>query len=321
MAELGQNLNPSQANPSVPPAPNTLAPAGTPPPPKEGAPRAPPADPKVAVDPNAAAAADPKVSSKLQVLIQREKAAIVQERNAKTREEKVIAREKTLEAREAKITEFESIKATNPRRALELLGMSYQDLTMAELNDGVPAPDLQLKTLEGKLDTFKKELDDREKAAAEREQANAAAAETQAVSDFKSQIGLYIDANPEQCEFIKFEGKRDLVFEVIDKHYERTIDAQTGVGKVLTIAEAAAKVEKFLEFKYEKALELKKLSGRVVPRQHAPKPSNVPPGQKPKTDTLTNSMSGSSGAPRAKILSDDERVQKAIAYAHNLRKG
>ena len=308
MADTASNLGSPHAN--VPPSPA----AGVTSPVPGSTPAAPAGT--VAPDPNAA---DTKVSPKLQMLMHREKEALKVERSAKTREEKVAAREKVLEAREAKITEFESVKATNPRKALELLGMTYQDLTMAELNDGTPTPDLQVKNLEGKLDTLRKELTDKDRAVAERAKTEAQAAEAKATEDFKTEIASYIDANPDACELIKFEGQRDLVFAVINTHYERTIDANTGVGKVMTIAEAAEKVEKFLDFKYQKALELKKFQTRVVPAKPlVPKPQN-PTGQKPQARTLSNGMSGNSGAPKTRILTDEERVQKAVAYARGLR--
>src|ERR1041385_3839217 len=88
--------------------------------------------------PQPAAGDDGKVSGKLQLLIQREKAALERERAAK-------AQEAALAERLAKIDEFESVKKTNPRKALELLGLTYQDLTQAELNDGPINPEVANK--------------------------------------------------------------------------------------------------------------------------------------------------------------------------------
>lgn len=262
-----------------------------------------------AVDPSK----DPQISSKLEVLARREQAALQAERSA-------AAKAKELEAREAKIKEFESLKETNPLKALELLGLNYDDMTKIKLLDGELPPEVKVKKVEERLNSFEDAQKQREQDQATQAKKDAEAAEVKAIGDFKSDINQFLSDNSARYELIQFEGQQDLVFEVIDEHYNRTIDPATGIGKVMTKAEASDKVEQWLEQKYDKSRNLKKVSALLGLRQEAPKPTAVKPDtnrQPPKT--LTNNISASQSKPRTTPVSDEERIQRAIAYAKGLR--
>lgn len=273
----------------------------------------------------AAAKPEDKVSSKINILIQREQQALARERAAK-------AKETELEGTLARIKEFDSVKS-NPKKALELLGLDYDQLTQSLLNDGTIPPEVHIKKLEEKFDAFKTEqqkaddqrLEDRKKEAEENEQ--------KAITGFKGQINQYLSDNSARYELIAFESQQDLVFDVIDEHYNRTLKAKmeelaqvgeetsSAVGKVMSVSEAADKVELYLEQKYDKAKALKKVNSlwAAVPKEtvmQAVKQETKTP-QKPQT--LTNNLSASAQTPRKGPLTDEERVQKAIAYAKSLR--
>jgi len=315
MADLIPN---TPLSPNTPPGPAPQAPGGgkaAPPP------TAAPPDSKEAAPGAPEAPSEPKVSPKLQTLIRREAKALEREKQAKTQEEAIKAREQAIEAREAKMKEFESIRATNPRKALELLGMSYQDLTMAELNDGQATPEQHVKTLEQRLEAEIKAREDEKRQAAEESKKSAEHEERKAIEQVHERIAGFVGENNEKYELINFEGAANpnkqsgifnLIYKVIDAHYLRTMDKETGIGKMMSIPEACDKVEAWLTARYEKALGLKKFSSRVAPPKELPKQPNNH-GQKPPAKTLTNTMSGNSSAPPTRILTDEERIQKAIA--------
>lgn len=265
--------------------------------------------------------ADEKVSPKLEILIRREQQAVARERQAKQIEADLQARLRTLEEREARVREFESAKG-NSKKALELLGLNYDELTKAQLLDGEIPPEVQIKKIEEKFEAFKSEKEKEEQRRQEQEALKQREAEARAISDFKSQINTYLSDNAARYEFIAFEGAQELVFDVIDEHYNRTLNQETGIGKVMSLEEAADKVEEYLEGKYNKAKELSKtkaLWGSIpkVPLQEAAKQqTNIKPQQK----TLTNQLSAKVQTPTVnRMLTDEERVQKAIAYAKGLR--
>ncbi len=279
-----------------------------------------------------------KVSSKLQMLMRREKVALEREAAARASMEGLTTKEKALLEREKRIEEFESVKKTNPRRALELLGMNYNDLTQVELNDGVVPAEIKVKQVEEKFDNYIKTQTEALNRQAEEAQRLEVRKQEEALEQFKGQIKSHLTTNASRYELIGFEQNEDLVYDLIDEHYDRTLkEAQTkaeeegtdpslAVGQVMKIADAADKIEQLLEQKYNKARELSKVQALLGPRPgtqspQVAKPSPQSTSTSPAQKTLTNQLSASAGTPPpAKgIISDDERLKRAIAYARGLR--
>lgn len=268
-----------------------------------------------------------KVSSKIDILIKREREALARERLAKQKESELEDKLKMVQA-------FDSVKS-DPKKALELLGLSYDQITQAFLNDGQLPPDVQYKKLEEKFDSFKSAQAQADQKRQEEAVQRAKAQEEQAIGSFKSEINQYLDDNKERYELINFEAGQELVYEVIDEHYNRTLkahmkelaelgeDTNKAVGKVLNIQEAADKVELYMEQKYQRAKDLNKTKTLwgAVPQglvKDAAKAETQKPTLKP--NTLTNNLSAAqSQVPRKTPVSDDERVAKAVAYARSLR--
>lgn len=267
-----------------------------------------------------------KVSSKLEILIKREQAALFRERLAKQREAEVEAKLQQLQERESRVKDFESAKG-NSKEALKQLGLNYDELTKSVLADGEIPPEVQIKKIEEKFDAFKTQKEQEEKQRADEAKLRAQEQEQRAITNFKTEIGSFLKDNASRYEFITFESQEELVFDVIDEHYNRTLNVETGIGKVMKINEAADKVEEFLEKKYNKAKELTKtkaLWGAVpkAPLIEAAKPqTSLRPPQK----TLTNQLAARTQPPATpttnRMLTDEERVQKAIMLGKQYLEG
>lgn len=257
---------------------------------------------------------DDRVSSRLAVLMKREQAALARERAAKEGEDK-------LGELRQKLDLFESLK-NDPKKALEALGMSYDQLTQSMLQDGQIPPEVQIKRVEDKLDAFKTEQQKQEDKRQEDLKLHAKAQEERATKEFKGEIHSYVKENAGRYELTQFEDQQDLVYGVIEEHYNRTIDTETGVGKVMTIAEACDKVEQFLEQKELKRKELSKVKTLwgIAPKgfkeaikQELPKQVEV---SRPKT--LTNQLSATQTPKKSHFLTDQELKNRAIEYAKAL---
>jgi len=261
-----------------------------------------------------------KISPKLQVLVQREKQALEIERRSKQSLADLTAREQQLAEREAKIKEFESLKEKDPMKALSLLGLSYQQMTDIALNDGSVPPEIQVKKVEEKLESYLKAQEAAKQELAESEKRQAAQREEKAIADFKSEIHTYIHSDPKQYELTKFEGLEEYVFLTIDEHFTRTINPETGVGQILSIKEAADKVESMLEKKYADAKKLTKFQAQTPPLVE-----NVVKQQqfttRPKQQrTLTNQLSATPSAVRPRPMTEQQRIDAVIAnFAANRR--
>lgn len=260
--------------------------------------------------------ADERVSSKLEILIRREEQARAREMSAK-------AKEKEIEEKLKRIQDFEGIKS-NPKKALEMLGLSYDELTRSVLEDGQTPPDVEIRRLKEELEAFKSETKqvrqtDEEKRELEVKRLQEDS-EKKAIDGFKTEINQYLSDNKTRYELIEFEGQQELVYAVVDEHYNRTINPETGVGKVMSISEAADKVELHLE---KKEIDRKKLTKVQTLWGSLPKAvqetviKQEPARQTPKT--LTNTLSAAPAKPRKNPITDEERIQKAIAYAKGLR--
>jgi hypothetical protein len=265
------------------------------------------------------------VSGKLQLLIQRERSAIERERTA-------AAKEHAIAAREAKITEFESLKQTNPLKALELLGLDYSALSQVFMADGNIPPEVQIKKVHEELNSLKKAQEDEKRAQQEASQKQLEQRLAETTANFKNEINSYLSENKARYELIEFEQSQDLVYDVIDENYNRTLQARitqaeaegkdtSGLkGDIWTIAQAADKVEQALEQKYDKARNLSKVQALLSPRAVVP-PTATKPQLSPRQPqkTLNNTLSATPAAPRKTPRTDEERIAAAIAYAKGLR--
>lgn len=258
------------------------------------------------------------LSPRLEVLIRREQAAITREKAAKVKEAEVQSQFQELDELRAL---REARKSGNHKRVFELLKYNKDEIAKSVFEEEGNPLEMELKALRDELHTYKNSQSEVEKQRMEEAKKQAEVAQAQAVTDFKSTITTYLKDNSARYELINFEDQHDVVYEVIDEHYNRTLNPDTGIGKVMSIAEAADKVEEWLEKKYDKSRNVEKVKalwGAVPPKvlEQAVKPK-LPFSQKPAT--LTNNLSATPQAPRKTALTDAERVQKAIAYAKSLR--
>lgn len=251
----------------------------------------------------AAAPKEESISPKLSILMERERQALNRERMAKTQEER-------LKERLKKIEDFESVK-TDPKKALDMLGLSYDDLTQSILNDGQVSPKLEIQQLRDQIDQLKNQLSQEKSLEAEEKKKEVAEKESKAVTDFKGEIREHIKSQASRYELIDFEQAEDLVFEVIDEHYMRTMDQASGVGKIMSIQDASDKVEQFLEKKYLSAREKNKVKAfwSNMPKVQEALQKKPETSQPPKT--LTNNLATRVQTKQTRP-SEDQRVSQIV---------
>lgn len=258
---------------------------------------------------------DERVSQRLESLIKREQAAIQRETAAKERE-------KSLAVHMARIEEFEAAKSGNSKKALELLGLNYDQLTESMLKDGEIPPSKMIQELQAQIEELKAARNTDKDQLQQEKQREIEAQEQRAIESFKKNIDTYLTDNKERYELIDFEGQHSLVFDVIDEHYKRTMNPETGIGKVMQISEAADKVELWLEQKYQKAPKVSKIQTlwKAVPTKTLENMTETKPQAKPNQPpkTLTNQLSATPQR-RTQPITDEERVRRAIVYANSLR--
>lgn len=276
--------------------------------------QAPPPTPTAPEAPSGARPAAPKdepIASKLSVLMARERQAVNSEKMAKAQEARLSGKLKEIE-------EFEALKQ-DPNKVDDLLnhlGWNYDRLTQAKLQDGAVPPGVLIQQLKDEISNLKSSMKQEKDQEAEDRKKDALAAEGKAVTNFKDEIGNHLKNNSDRYELIDFEGAHELVFDIIDEHYNRTIDEQTGVGNVMSIAEAADRVEKHLEAKYLAAKEKNKVKAfwsnvpkgleEQLKKQEGIKSQSQPP------KTLTNNF-GPKVTQRTERPPEEKRIESIVA--------
>ena len=182
----------------------------------------------------------------------------------------------------------------NPLKALESVGLSYDKLTELALNDGNLTPDMQMKLMREELESdYKSKFEDLEGRLLEKEKNDEERRYDEIQMNFKDEIESFVGSNKENFELIDANEATDVVYDVIEEHYNET-------GKVLGIEEAASAVESYLEDEAEKLLKLSKVRSKFNARNDEQEP------QRQSQTTLSNAHSAQAHERVDRKLSDED---------------
>ena len=148
----------------------------------------------------------------------------------------------------------------DPLGTLKDLGLSYDKLTELALNDGKLDSE---SLMNNKLDdmnskweeTYGSKIKQLEEQIAEKEAAEITGKQEQAVEGFKDNINAHLTENEADFELISAYKANDLVFDVIETHYNET-------NRVLEISDACKAVEEHLLTEYQKLSKIEKLQAK-----------------------------------------------------------
>lgn len=246
-------------------------------------------------------------SEKAAALLRKEKMAYREKQEAKALRQQVEQEKAAIAQREQKIKEFESLKQTNPLKALELLGLDYNALTQIYLNNGQITPEVQIKHVESKLEEIQRKQAEDEQRRLEQEKIAAEQEALEVLNDFKSEIGNFLSAKKDTYEFINLFEQNNLVYDTIQEYFNRH-------QKILSIKEASDMVEKYLEGQLQRSTatnKFKKLLGDN--KQTSPSKETTQPKQNTQQPrTLTNNMT-SSAASFLPAKTEQDRISRALA--------
>lgn len=226
------------------------------------------------------------------------------------REQKRLQEEKNRFQEERKSPEFQEFMEwkkikegakSDPLSVLEKLGLSYDEITDFVIS-GKGQKDPSVRALEDKLANLEKERKE------ERERAEKDLKDAQ-LNQFKAQIKEECLKDTEGCELINIWGAHNLVYNVIQAHYDST-------EEVLPVSEAAKKVEAYLEEeskKYSGSKKLRKLFG--APDLQANEKQTDEPEKvlstEAQTKTLSNNASSSTTSTEEEELDPHQLLAKA----------
>lgn len=250
-----------------------------------------------------------RFASKFAALSRKEKAL-------RQREQEMQARIKELEEKASKASELETWEKRlqeNPLALLEEKGVDFGKLTNLYLDQMDNSPEKKISKLEkefnDKLEAKIKELEERYNADKTKEQE---AAQQKAIENFKSEINQFVESNSDEYELVLANDATDLVFEVIEEHYNETSkEAEDGVGKVLSVKEAADHVERYLFDQAQSLLKLKKLQKQKEETKVSAESPEKSGSEASGSVTLSNDQSTQVPSKVSRKLSAEESLKEA----------
>ena len=185
----------------------------------------------------------------------------------------------------------------NPFETLDEMGLGYDKLTELALNDGKLTPEMQMRLMKDELEQgYKSKFEELESKLAKKEEEEEHSKYEAIESNFKQEINSFVKGKGE-FELINANGASDLVYDVIEEHYNDT-------GRVLELNEAAQAVESYLEDELEKLMGLEKVKSKFSPRQEQVFKRQPSP-------TLSNAHSAQAYQRADRPLSNEESVREA----------
>ena len=285
IAALDATEKPAATPPAVEAPPSEPAKADAAP---EPAPAAQEAKAEPAPDPKPK---EPTAAERFAAMARKEKQIVERDRSLKDREAKLAEREAAIKAAEDRRQGY----SQDPLKALSDLGLTYEDLTKLVLNKTDPSAQqaLAMRQLAEQVEQAKREAAAAKEAIARAQAEREAAEKEHTTAAFKGEVGSFLKANAEKYELIEATDSQELVFATVQAEFERT-------GEMLTLEQAADKVETFLEQRLERVAKAKKLAAKIAP----PKPPPAP--------TLTNAVTPAPPPARPR-MTEAERFQAALA--------
>lgn len=237
------------------------------------------------------------------------------------RERDLLARESQIKQKEQEVgssSELRDKLKNSPLEVLEQHGWTFKDLADVVLRDGKLPPEREqqnvVQALQDEINSLKERLDGRD-------QQEVQSKEQKAVETFKENISAHIKDNVDKFDLINVNGDEaiEMVYDVIDAHFQNTFDQSTGQGDILDISVAAEHVERHLEEQASKLFKARKFADRLRPLDDKGEPQETPeapPAKTPPSPTLTQRTT-TSATPVSQgeyYMSDEESKRKAAEF-------
>lgn len=198
---------------------------------------------------------------------------------------------------------FENLKAA---------GLTEQQIIERYILKQEPTPEEKqtniLQQLQKEIEALKSERSRDIEMAKQNEAKSKEQGQQQAKDNYIKYLGEFVAKNADQYELIRNNDSVDLIYDVIEEHYNLTEQENgAGQGVILTERDAADRVEEFLLEQAKKLIETNKLKQLVGTRTPTPAPI------KGQSATLSNSLAQKVPSKAEPYLSDAESKKRFAA--------
>lgn len=262
-----------------------------------------------------------RVASKFAALSRKEKALRTQERQLAARAKELEEKFKATEGQQIDSTKYIDVAdfKKNPYKYMKDNGLTLEQLAEIVINDGKVTPEKLIAESETKIQKELREMREALKARDEKEQEERTA---KLLSDYKSTLNKFVDDTPEY-EMIRAEEQYELVFEVIDTHYNEQVAAyieengeqptfEEKQAFIMDNKQACDLVEKHLLDKETARIKKLRNLNKTKSLFEAPaKPVEPTKVKETASATLTNTLSTQVPSSSRKTLTDEESKREA----------
>lgn len=247
-----------------------------------------------------AAAQEEKFAAKFAALSRKEKAIRQREAQLNQQMQELQSRLQQLEEQNKQVESIKSIPDRLKKEPLKVLsesGLTFEQLAEMVLNnDGKPTQDMILNEYEQK---FMSKIQDLEKKLAEKESKEQEERYNQAITQFQAQLTDFVNKT-EDYELIRANDSVDLVYQVIEEHFNET-------NEILSNKEACDAVEEYLLEEAKKLVDRDKVKKLLLPQTQT---KTAASGKS--SPTLSNAVAAqASTSSAARLLSDEESKREA----------
>lgn len=213
-----------------------------------------------------------------------------------------------VKAAQAKIQAYDRDRASakqNPIKALEAMGLSYEEITNFILNGQKPTPELELKAVRDEVEALKKQDLDRQARAKQLAKERAEREYQETLNEFKEEVGSFLDENKDSYELTTMYNGNEIIEATIEQHFKST-------GKLMSIKEAAELVEAYFEEQVKAATKTKKFQKTDQSSEKVKDQVKKEMGTKQASPTLSNNIT-SSAPSLLPAKTEADRLQRAMA--------
>lgn len=198
-------------------------------------------------------------------------------------------------------TEAQMLKSfkDNPLKKLKEFGYTIEQLIQMEMNEDNPTTEMQMRRMREEIESkYTSELDNLKKSMKDKEEKEANQQWEAAVSNYKGELGSFIQNNSEAYELVATRPNGvDLMFETAEIYYKKT-------GRVPSTEELAKAVEEHFETEAKDILKLKKFQTATQAKTEVKTSQTAP--------TLSNTLSAEVPKSGTKLMTDEES-KRAVA--------
>lgn len=223
------------------------------------------------------------------------------ERHIREQQKSLIAEQDRLRVEAKKYEDWQRViqnKRQDPIKALEALGLTFEDVQDYVVRGGKPTPQSEAKQLQEEVANLKRQQEDFLKAQEESRTRADNQKDREAAQTYFKGANDFVRANPEKYELTNSLKEFNLIEHTISTYAENTLK-EKGYAEVMTYEEAADTVEKYLEARvaeqYEAISKTKKFSSKFnLPKKD--EEEQKPSGSVPANRTISNDLTTTSAS-------------------------